>query len=174
MLAVHGYKWLLCPNGAGFAYISPALRRSLPPTVVGWRSDRAWREVDHLHHGEPRLSDKAEKYEGGMLNFPSVYAMGASVRMMLELGPEVIEHRVLQLAEQCEKVLQRAGGEVLHRNTAVLAARFPGRNPSELSRGLEQRRILVSARHGALRVSVHFYNDESDLERLREGLDVLV
>ncbi len=29
MLAVHGYKWLLSPNGAGFFYIAPHLRQRL-------------------------------------------------------------------------------------------------------------------------------------------------
>ena len=43
--------------------------------------------MDSLHHGAPEFVDRAEKYEGGMLNFPSLYAMGASINMMLELGP---------------------------------------------------------------------------------------
>ncbi len=40
MLAVHGYKWLLSPTGAGFMYVSPDLRQALEPNVMGWRSDR--------------------------------------------------------------------------------------------------------------------------------------
>jgi|SRR5579871_3331636 len=51
MLAVHAYKWLNSPNGAGFTYVSPGLRDVLPPNVIGWRSHRDWRNVDHLHHG---------------------------------------------------------------------------------------------------------------------------
>jgi selenocysteine lyase/cysteine desulfurase len=30
--------------------------------------------------------------------------------------------------------------------------------------------VLVAARHGNLRVSPHFYNDEADLARLAEAL----
>jgi selenocysteine lyase/cysteine desulfurase len=30
--------------------------------------------------------------------------------------------------------------------------------------------VLVAARHGNLRVSPHFYNNDQDLERLREAL----
>ena len=63
-------------------------------SVIGWRSDRGWRGVDHLHHGAPMFSDAAEAFEGGMLNFPSVYAMGASVNLMLRLGVREIERRV--------------------------------------------------------------------------------
>src|SRR5580658_1361093 len=98
MLAVDGYKWLLCPNGATFFYIAPELRRTLPPSVIGWRSDLGWRGVDDLHHGVPQLPEGAERYEGGMLNFPSLYAMEESVRMILEIGLDRVEQRVLELA----------------------------------------------------------------------------
>src|SRR5581483_1053354 len=37
VLAVHGYKWLLAPTGAGFMYVSPEFRKNLPPNIVGWR-----------------------------------------------------------------------------------------------------------------------------------------
>ena len=174
MLAVHGYKWLLSPNGAGFAYISPGLRRVLPPTVIGWRSHTTWRDVNQLHHGTPEFAELAERYEGGMLNFPSLYAMGASIDMMLELGPERIEARVLELAAKCESMLRDRGATVEHSGSAVLAARFPGVDVGALGTRLKEQRILVSARHGRLRVSVHFYNNEDDIARLGEALRTLI
>jgi cysteine desulfurase / selenocysteine lyase len=174
MLAVHGYKWLLSPNGAGFMYVSPALRQQLQPTVIGWRSDRRWREVDQLHHGAPEFVDAAEKYEGGMLNFPSVYAMGASVDLLLSLGPALIEERVMELIAQCTAILEGAGASIAHRNSPIMAARFPGHDAPGLSAALKKRRILTAARHGNLRVSVHFYNDSSDLERLQHALREII
>jgi selenocysteine lyase/cysteine desulfurase len=176
MLAVHGYKWLLSPTGAGFAYINPGLRSWLPPAQVGWRSHFAWRDVDQLHHGMPELDSEAWRYEPGMLPFPVLYAMGASVEMMLEIGPSAIEQRVLSLAEDLRQRLRRLGAELLadqspgFRNTPIVAARFPGVDIVALVRKLKDRRVLVSARHGNLRISVHFYNNESDLERLETEL----
>ena len=43
-----------------------------------------------------------------------------------------------------------------------------------LARELKGKRILVAARHGYLRVAPHFYNNESDLERLEQGLREMV
>ncbi len=65
--AVHAYKWMISPAGAGFFYISPEFRSQLRPNIIGWRSHHDWRNVNNLHHGSPVFSDKAEKYEGGYL-----------------------------------------------------------------------------------------------------------
>lgn len=170
MLAVDGYKWLLCPNGATFFYVSPELRRKLRPSVIGWRSDVGWRSVDALRHGAQQFPEGAERYEGGMLNFPSIYGAGESVRMMLELGPECIEKRVLELAAMTAEMLRRSGASILHSNTNIVAANWPDRDASALAKRLQQQRIIVAARHGNLRVSPHFYNTEADIERLAAAL----
>ena len=170
MLAVDPYKWLISPNGASFFYISPELRKTLRPTVMGWRSDKGWRAVDDLLHGAPELPEGAEKYEGGMLNFPSLYALGESVRMVLEIGPERIEGRVLELAGAVADLLRRAGAKVRHENTNIVAGYWPDRDVSALARRLQEQRIVVAARHGNLRVSPHFYNSETDLGKLEAAL----
>ena len=166
MFAVDPYKWGLSPNGAGYMYVSPELRTKLEPAVIGWRSDKGWRSVDTLNCGVPEFSDRGERYEGGMLNFPSLYGLGESLRMMLEIGPERIEARVLELAAKTGAVLENLGAEIQHRNTNIVAARFPDLDASALARALGERGIIVAARHGNLRVGPHFYNDESDLEYL--------
>jgi selenocysteine lyase/cysteine desulfurase len=170
VLCVDAYKWMISPNGAGFLYVSPELRARLKPTIVGWRSDRNWREVDFLNHGAPDFVESAEKYEGGALPFPSIYAMGASIDMLLAAGPAAIEARVLELAAKTRAMLRDLGAEVNADDSQIVTARFPDRDPGELARMLRQRRILVSARHGRLRVSSHLYNNEQDLDVLRLAL----
>jgi cysteine desulfurase/selenocysteine lyase len=175
LYAVHGYKWLLAPNGAGFMYVDAALRERLPPNVIGWRSHRDWRQVDNLHHGPPVFRSEAEKYEGGMLTFAVLYALEASLRMILEIGPERIERRVLELAGLVRERLRRLGArlpsdEAPHYDSPIVAARFPGRPAAELARALAARGVLVSARHDFLRVSAHFYNNQEDVERLEQEL----
>lgn len=173
MYAVDGYKWLLSPNGAGFAYVAPALRDRLRPGVIGWRSDRRWRQVASLHHGEPEFAALAEKFEGGILPFPSLYGMEASVGMILEIGPEHIERRVLELAGLARDALRGLGAQVSEGpgyQAPVVAARFAGRDPAAIAYELKARHVLVSARHGNLRVSTHFYNNEEDIERMAAAL----
>jgi cysteine desulfurase/selenocysteine lyase len=178
LLAVHGYKWLLSPNGAGFMYVSPALRERLEPGVIGWRSHRGWRDHDHLHHGAPEFKTEAEKYEGGMLTFAVLYAMAASIGMFLEIGPAVVERRAMEVVEMTRCALREAGATLLsdqypHYDSPIIAARFPEHDASALARRLQADRVLVAARHGYLRVSPHFYNDESDVGKLRRSLKLI-
>jgi selenocysteine lyase/cysteine desulfurase len=166
MLCVNCYKWMLSPNGAGFVYISPELRKQLHPTVIGWRSDRGWRSPNSLNHGKPVSSGDAQGYEGGMIDFTALYAMGAVIEMMLALGPANIQSRVMALADTVRDNLRSLGGEVNDDRTPIVTARFEGQDSAAIAGALKEDRIIVSARQGRLRVSPHFYNNADDLEAL--------
>jgi cysteine desulfurase / selenocysteine lyase len=174
MLAVHGYKWMLSPNGAGFFYIAPELRERLQPNVVGWRSHHGWRNVDNLHYGAPEFTPAAEKYEGGMVSFALLYAMEAAIDLILEIGPDNIERRVLGLAETTRGILRELGASVADGDSQVVAASFENRDVSALARALKEQRVLVAARRGHLRVSPHLYNNEQDLAVFQKTLGGLL
>jgi selenocysteine lyase/cysteine desulfurase len=179
LFAVDAYKWLLSPNGAGFMYVSPELRERLAPAVIGWRSHRDWRNHENLHHGAPQFSTEAEKYEGGMLPFALLYAMDAAIGTVQAIGPERIERRVMELAGKTRDVLRAAGAVLLadgspHYDSQIVTGRFAGRDAPAIARELQARKVLVAARHGNLRVSPHFYNNETDLARLAEALSCVL
>ena len=175
MMAVDAYKWMLTPNGAGFVYVHPRVREWLKPAVIGWRSHHDWRSVDNLHTGAPEFSTSAEKYEGGMLPFPLLYTLQEVIRLMRDIGPDRIERRVMGLADALRARLRAMGAIVLHEGAPIIAARFPSGFPeaSIMARRLKERGVLVSARHGNLRISPHFYNDASDLDRFCHELESL-
>jgi len=169
-LCVDAYKWMLSANGAGFLYVDPDLRKHLSASIVGWRSDRAWRSVDALNQGRPVFVESAEKYEGGMLSFAPLYGMGAVIRMMLDIGPAAIEARVLQLAAKIRCSFRELGAEVNPEGSQIVTAALPGVDVRMVVSALKEQRILVSARHGRLRVSPHFYNNHEDIERIAQAI----
>jgi cysteine desulfurase / selenocysteine lyase len=170
----HAYKWLISPPGSAFMAVQSPLRSTLRSMNVGWRSHKSWREVDNLHHGIPEFSSSAEKFEGGGLPFALLYAFEQSVQMMLEIGPDLIEQRVMQLAQSARDRLRELGADVAESGSQIVAARFPGRDPSHLARELKKKNVNVAARHGFLRISPHFYNDINDLEQLCEAIKPLI
>jgi cysteine desulfurase / selenocysteine lyase len=172
--AVHAYKWMISPPGSAFMAVLEPSRSHLRSINVGWRSHKTWRDVDNLHHGVPEFKDSAEKYEGGGLPFAMLYALEQSVEMMHEIGPDAIEQRVLQLAASARDRLRDLGAEVAENGSQIIAAKFPGHDPSHLARELKKRNVNVAARHGYLRISSHFYNDDNDLEQLCEAIKPLI
>jgi selenocysteine lyase/cysteine desulfurase len=171
--AAHAYKWLISPPGSSFMAVLEPLRSNLRAIKVGWRSHKTWRDVDNLHHGTPEFVDSAEKYEGGGLPFALLYAFEQSVQLMLETGPDLIEQRVMQLAESTRDRLRELGASV-NAGSQIVAAKFPQADPSHLARELKKKNVNVAARHGFLRVSPHFYNDDNDLEQLCEAIKPLI
>jgi cysteine desulfurase / selenocysteine lyase len=174
-LSVDAYKWMISANGAGFLYVHPEMRKRLPPNVIGWRSDYDWRSVNALHQGAPRFGERAEKYEPGMLPFPSLYSMQASVALMEELGAAAIEARVLELARILRRELTALGAEFYPSQpnclpSQIIAARLPDRDASTLAKNLVEQGIIISSRYGYLRISPHFYNNEEDVETLVHAL----
>jgi selenocysteine lyase/cysteine desulfurase len=151
-------------------YVSPAMRRRLPPNIIGWRSHYDWRNVANLHHGAPEFKESAERYEGGGLPFSLLLPMEASVNMILEVGPEEIERRVLALAGLIRSRLASIGADAPDQGSQIVTARLPGRDVADVVRSLKEHNILVAARHGRLRLSPHFYNTEDDVERLYAAL----
>ena len=174
MLAVNGYKWMLAPNGAAFFAITPELRARLQPQVVGWRSHFDWRNVNDLHAGAPVFAEAAERYEGGMVDFPSLYALEAAVDTLIELGPQAVETYVLNLTETLRRAIRAIPGTRLYSDefpatapSPITSVHFADRDVAALSARLKtDHKILTSARCGRLRLSLHFYNDENDIDRL--------
>lgn len=171
MVAAHAYKWLLAPTGAAFFYVRPDVRKWLAPNVIGWRTHHDWRNVNQLHAGAPQMKDAAEKYEGGMPSFPNLYALDNSLATFHRLGPQTVERRVLELTTQLRtRLLELPGASLLHPVSPITVVRFAGHDAAELAAQLRRHRILASARHGGLRLSLHFYNAESDLDHLFDVL----
>ncbi len=76
----------------------------------------------------------------------------------------------MALAAELREGLERLGAEVLtpaedDRRAGIVIARFPGRDGPEVAAGLADAGVIVSPRLGAVRFSLHHFNDSSDVER---------
>ena len=131
--AASAHKWLLGPEGIGLLYVSDRVVERLRPARSGWRSMRdpfQWTDYD-LTWGEG-----ARRFESGTLNVYGIVALGGSLEVLLEVGAEEIEPRVLALAELAARGLAElrllggqlppAGGDLGHRHRRPARPHRPG------------------------------------------------
>lgn len=171
-LAADGHKWMLGPEGAGVLFVRREHLGRLRALGVGWNSVIHARD---FHRIELRLKPSAERYEGGSPNTVGHLGLGASLRMLVDLGVASIAERVLDVTDEaCERLLGL--GAVIHserrseRRSGIVAFDLPGRDPAAARQRCLEAGVVLSCRNGRLRISPHAYNDASDLERLVEAL----
>ena len=175
-LAADGHKWLLGPEGAGIAYVSKACLARLTPTGVGWNSVVHASDYSHI---ELALKPNASRYEGGSHNMAGFLALGASLRLLNELGTENIAASILDITDRIAEQLTDLGAVLCSpRSTAtssgILSFELPGCDHSAVRRRCLEQGVAVACRAGRLRISAHAYNDESDVSKLLDALqDVL-
>jgi selenocysteine lyase/cysteine desulfurase len=170
-LACGGHKWLLSTMGIGALYISKEANDLLHPVRVGWRSVE---NEENFYNLELKLKTDARRFEAGTLNLAGITALGTSLDMLLEIGIERIFERISGLNDVISTELGR-------RNFQVISSMEPGHRSGILSfvpedagrlfRHLLNMKVLAAQRGNAVRLSPHFYNDESDVERFLEALD---
>jgi selenocysteine lyase/cysteine desulfurase len=171
-LAADGHKWLLGPEGAGFLYVRRNWIDRLRPIGVGWHS-----VVGSYNTAEPefRLKPTASRWEGGSFNMPGLLAFGASLGLFLEIGPDLVSARILERANRVRELACETGWSIFgptqaEEQSAIVALEKPGHDPARVTRALRDQGVVVSNRRGRLRISPHMYNDDSDLDRLRDAL----
>jgi cysteine desulfurase / selenocysteine lyase len=168
-LAADGHKWLLGPEGAGLLYIRRDWIERLRPIGVGWHSVvGSYNEL----HCPFELKRSGQRFEGGSWNMAGLLALGASVGLFLELGPDEVSRRVLDRAAGVRERARSAGWHVYgsSRSTdcsGIVVLERPGVDYRAAVAKLRQNGVIVSCRRGRLRVSPHFYNDDDDLDLLR-------
>ena len=177
-----GRKFLRGPRGTGFLYVRRGLIEELEPPLLDMRA------ADWQPDGTYTIRSDARRFENWETFYAGKVGLGVAVDYALDIGIEAIRARVVELAERLRAGLREIDGVALLDRGAVLAATVTftveGASPDEVQRRLEARAVNVSTMDASsaqldygprgitesVRSSVHYYNDDSDLDRLVEGV----
>ena len=163
------YKWLNAPFGISFAYASKRVLDRIRPTFVGWTGTK-----DRHNHSRFKLemTEGANRFETGNLNWLGLTAIDQSMAMYLELGKDDVEQYILGLTDYVyEKI-----GEL---PDVGLVGPFPKKNRSgivfltfpkewKLDDGIVREngiRAHVTS-ETTMRISMHFFNNRADIDKL--------
>jgi selenocysteine lyase/cysteine desulfurase len=176
-LSADGHKWMLGPEGAGIAYIRREHLDRLRPFGLGWHSVT---QTDYTHI-ELNLKPTADRYEGGSQNNAGMLALGASLKLLTELGIGAVAAAILDITDKACERLTKIGAKIVsdrrpdHRGgqqrSGIVAFELPGKDPMAVKRHALRRQVIFGCRAGRLRISPHAYNNGEDLDRLVDALE---
>jgi selenocysteine lyase/cysteine desulfurase len=169
-LVFSAYKWATAGYGIAPLLLSAELLEERPLPSAGWRSAR---EPYALEATRLELTREARGLELGHPPFAGIVALGGALELFESIGLLAIEERIRELTDQLHRGLDALG-------RTILSPREPGQRagitlvasdePAQTARELRERGVLVSARGNGIRISMHFYNDEGDVQSLLRAL----
>jgi selenocysteine lyase/cysteine desulfurase len=171
-LATGSHKWLMSTMGCGAIYISKEINDQVHPEQVGWKSvtdEETFFPIDF------DLKQNAGRFEPGTMNLPGIYALGAAIELLLEVGINVIYSQVkgvndLFFQGLTERKLPIATSMKDEERSGILSF-LPSQDPKALHKYLMRHQVMTSERSGMIRLSPHFFNNADDVNRFFEVLD---
>jgi selenocysteine lyase/cysteine desulfurase len=163
-------KYLLGTSGLGFMWVRPEVRARLVPTQTGWFADEdifAMSIADYSPHASAR------RFDAGTPPMPSRDAGVAGISLVEEAGVPATEAHVAGLVDRLLAGLDALGATVVTprdplRRGPLVCVR--ARDVAGLVEALAADRIVVSSREDKLRVALHLYNVDEDVDTLLDAL----
>jgi selenocysteine lyase/cysteine desulfurase len=181
-LSASGQKGLMTLYGIGFLYVRRAVAEAMAPVYVS----RFGVDVGEGHEAEGgdlahyRLAAGARRFDVGNYNYTAAAAAGASIRLLLDLGPQRVEAHVMALAHRFAVRMAEIGLPVFggvsnaHASHIVTVGNALGSahdstgdaDMAALYEHLTANGVRLGVRRDLLRFSFHIYNNEVDIERV--------
>ena len=163
-------KYLLASAGLGFLYVRGELLPRLRPTQTGWFADE---DIFQMDISDYSPAADARRFDAGTPPVPNIYAGVAGMSLVQEAGVDAIEAHVARLTGRLIDGLDELGGRVVTprepaRRGPLVCVRST--DVSRLVAELAAERIVVSERDANLRIALHLYNVEEDVDRVLAAL----
>jgi selenocysteine lyase/cysteine desulfurase len=168
ILAFAGYKGTF--GGHGIGAICCRRERLDAPAAAPWRSAR-----DPRSRGAPAgdSDSPAAWLEMGIPPVPGILALGGGLELLEEIGVERVEARIHELTDFLHAQLDARGFEIASprarsRRAGITIVRAD--DAPAIVTALAAAGVVVSARGAGVRVSLHVFNVEEEIDRLVEAM----
>ena len=168
VLVAPDHKFLLnAGRGMGYCYLSPAMQARFTPVNAGWRAGSV--PFDSFFGPEMNLSATASRFDSS-ISWLAAIGSQAALTIFDDFGPGTVYARNGELTTKLRAALTDAGWDPVdlpeQNRSTIISVPLGESGPSQLLSALSEQRIICSARDGNLRLAIHFYNHEDDIEQL--------
>lgn len=165
-LAADAHKWLLGPEGVAVFYCSESARPQLSLLQRGWHMfDNPW----NFHRRDREPSASARRFEAGSPNTLGQTAFHASLDLLLAVGMDQVSKQILSNTDYLVNELGQIPGIHISshlsagRRSGIVSFTHEGISSQRLHSQLAKSGIVTAVRENSIRLSPHYYQDESDL-----------
>lgn len=159
-------KYMLGIPGIAFLYVRGGTTDEVAPSMTGWFGRENPFSFDPRHIDHPA---HARRFESGTPSIPSAYGAVAGMRMLDQLDPARVQAHITELTRSLQEQLS-AAGEITRspKDDALRGPQVALYDPDTygLNAYLKHRSIIASPRGEVIRLSFHYYNDETDVTRV--------
>lgn len=159
------FKWLLSSHGGAIIGIPSKNTDRLTSFAGGWLNLENPFGPEEYTRATPLKGSKG--FSTGMPNFTQIYALSASLEYLISQGVRQIQKKSLSLAEHCMKEMKKMNLQIItpdipDRQTGIIS--FKTSDNDSIEDSLKRKNIHIMNFQGRMRLSIHGYNDENDIE----------
>ena len=179
-LAFSGHK-MMGPTGIGVLYGRESLLEEMEPLEYGGEM------IDHVDLYESTWKELPWKFEGGTPIIAGAVGLAAAIDYLESVGMDTIHRHDQELTAYAQRRLEEIEGITIYgpreNRTSLVTFNLEGVHPHDVATVLDAEGIAVRAGHhcaqplmrwlgvtATVRASFYLYNDESDIDRLVEGI----
>ena len=168
-----GYKWLSSHGGAALLAVAADLYDRLPQ-LVGWKGTHDPFAFDAR---TLRLADDARRFELSTMSYAPVIGLESSMAILSSAGFDGIRQHAANLAARLVAQVEGLGWRPFRQpgdpgaSAHIVSLRHARHRPDVTAARLaSDHRIVCGGRGDGLRIALHAYNDEADVDRFAGSL----
>jgi cysteine desulfurase / selenocysteine lyase len=175
VLATSDHKFLMnAGRGIGYCYLSPQMQDRFTPINAGWKAGRV--PFDSFFGPSMELSSTASRFDSS-ISWLAAVGDEAALSVYDTFGADVIFRRNQELAELLRSAMAEIGRQPIDlpvgNRSTIVSVPLGDTDPTLLLGQLKQRGVVCASRDGNLRLAIHFYNHEDDIEQVTRSLTEL-
>lgn len=159
------YKWMNGGYGSGIMCIDHETLEKFPPKIGGFNSykylDKEWKYAASIN-----------SYEPGHPNMAGLSLLKEAIEFKLRLGMDQIGLHNYKLVKMLTKKITNTSFELIGPSDNKSRSNIVGiKGDKELEKFLIDHGIIIKWRNGIIRIGLHFYNTEDDVNRIIQVLE---
>ncbi len=165
-----GHKWMCAPEGTALFYCRKTVQPSIQLRQYGWHMLKDAFDFSQ-HHDQIEIADNAQRFESGSPNMMGIAALDASLGLLLDIGIEKIQAKVIENSTYLiERLLELPDITILTPTTqgqyaGIITFQKNDIDNVKLYQHLQDNNVICAYRGDGIRFSPHFYTPQQVIDK---------